>query len=1005
MNRFPLRNLSLLALAMVATSGLVAQDSTGQIVGTVRLKSGEPVAGASVRITGPALQGARVVVTNADGSFRAPLLPPGQGYTITTSKAGYVGGKVENISLGLGQTMRQDLGMALVQAATATVEVIAGAATVDKSDVKTATNVSAEMLDVLPRLRRGMDTAALLAPGVSANAAMGNRIMIRGGNTTSNRFMLNGTDISDNVFGDTNGRGYYVDDSIAETQVISSPVNAKFGGFTGGVMNAITKSGSNNFEGTIRLNLTRNSWTAMAPPGLRPNGAQPNPGTDLMNREYTVWLGGPIIKDALWFSASTKLDPILLTANSLSNVAGLTTGDGSGSAAWVPATNAGAFNTSSANQFYELKLTWAINANHTLEAAGNRNVTDQVNRFYIASPDPRTLVPQTNINEYQTLGYRGIFGSNLTVEARYAYKQQSLSAGADISNGEPIRVRYSNGTYYQTNNGIFNKNDGGDKRDIKTYTAAVTWYSPKTFLGTHTVEGGFEILNQARASANSQSPTDRQFFVWGRNADATYRVAGAATSLTAYSQNYVALYDVDRGMAKTDISAFFLNDTVAITDRWQVMAGVRYDKTEASDTLGSTTISSSILSPRFQLRWDLFGDQSWIATASWARYAGKLGDGFTNRLTRAGAPITETFGWAGARNDAISIADLTNLANWNISGANLRSYSGPLARKGDPNTKAPNSDEISLGLRHTYSDGSYIGLNYAQRSTKDFFNDIYTIGDEVNVNLVSTPGTTRAIMERWATDSRLKREFNSFEFEFNFRFGPKWLLGGNYTLASLTGNSEGSEGNNPPVSGDVTADFESVHTTRGRDWSYFAPDGYLGGDIKHRANIYLNYQTRSASGLAFNASLLYNYQGGSPYSITRANLFEAQADATAAGSTIASQYGSFASYTRYFGQRGIGRFNDISNFDLKLGTEVPLAYKVRYFLELTVSNIFNHWQLRSFDTTGVSGAAIATGAANSGYVVAARTGVATGNQQGWGTYGFGNYSGGRSVAISTGVKW
>jgi Carboxypeptidase regulatory-like domain len=150
MNRFIINGLSLLSLSMVAATSLVAQESTGQILGSVRTKAGEPVAGAEVRFTSSVLQGVRVVVTDASGAFRAPLLPPGS-YAITATKAGFIGSKVEGAILPLGQVLRQDLFMAPVQQANAMVEVIANAAAVDKTDVKAATNVSSEQMDVLPR--------------------------------------------------------------------------------------------------------------------------------------------------------------------------------------------------------------------------------------------------------------------------------------------------------------------------------------------------------------------------------------------------------------------------------------------------------------------------------------------------------------------------------------------------------------------------------------------------------------------------------------------------------------------------------------------------------------------------------------------------------------------------------------------------------------------------------------------------------------------------------------
>ena len=152
-------------------------------------------------------------------------------------------------------------------------------------------------------------------------------------------------------------------------------------------------------------------------------------------------------------------------------------------------------------------------------------------------------------------------------------------------------------------------------------------------------------------------------------------------------------------------------------------------------------------------------------------------------------------------------------------------------------------------------------------------------------------------------------------------------------------------------------------------------------------------------------SLMFNYRGGTAYSLTRTNYFEAQATALANGepATIATQYPT--TYTRYFGSRGIGRFNDSFGFDLKLGYEVPIISKARFFAEVTVTNLFNHWQLVSYDTNDTAGnAGLVTGGPTSDFS-AARVQNLTTNASGFGTYGSGNYAGGRSVALSTGIKW
>lgn len=117
---------------------------------------------------------------------------------------------------------------------------------------------------------------ARTSPGVTTG--VGDRIQIRGAMTHQNRFLLNGTDIADNLTGGASGEEYYVEDNIQEIQVIQSPVNARYGNFSGGVINAVTKSGGNTFTGIVRGTFYRTSWSAQAPRGDQPNTAPANAG-------------------------------------------------------------------------------------------------------------------------------------------------------------------------------------------------------------------------------------------------------------------------------------------------------------------------------------------------------------------------------------------------------------------------------------------------------------------------------------------------------------------------------------------------------------------------------------------------------------------------------------------------------------------------------------------------------------------------------------------------------
>lgn len=1019
MNRSHLRNLSYLALVVIAAP-LIAQESTGSLVGSIRTKTGEPVVGAQVRLTSPALQGVRVVTTDAKGAFRAALLPPGF-YQVVATKDGYMIPRT-TAEVGLGQVIRQDIIAGKATETTgAVVEVFAAAAAVDKTDVKASTNVTSEQLDVLPRTTRGLDTVALLSPGVTTNSAAGGRVTMRGGMTTGNRFLLNGTDIADNVFNDSTGRNYFVDDSIAETQVIQSPVHARFGNFTGGIVNAITKTGGNEFSGVFRTNLSRISWSAQTPRGLRPAVVPSNAGTnyaeDLRGAEHTLLVGGPILKDRLWFSLSTKFFPNSASGGTFSNPPTTTI---YGSPAYIPSTVGTSYTRILETKFWEAKLTYAINSNHTLEMAMNKNKVTQTNRDTGGALEPNALYDSDNRNEYRTLTYRGVLGSNFNLEARYSKKMDNLGGGGDLSRPFPQRISgaYNNGSYYAINNGSFKKG-AGDKRDTQTINANLTWFVPNTAVGTWTFDAGFEFLTMDRSAPNDQTPTGIRMFLEGINADRTYIVTNWAEDVDQW--NTIELGFSDGGKATSQMGSYYLNAALAVNDHLQLMVGGRYDHVEAKDTLGSPNIKSGKFSPRFQATYDLFGDQAWLFRGSYAVYVGALHNGFTNKFTLAGNPVREWYGWGGATHQPILVdpanniwnmngatyAEVTNLANWAINANGFQGVGGASGNFVDSKLKAPSVDEYSFDIKHAFRDGSFMRITYVNRTFKDMYNDFLSIMDETGYTPKAAAGigAVGSVATRWATDPRIKRDYRSVEFEFDARITSDLRFGGNYTYAMLRGNGEGGDsgGSNTGPVGDVLGNYDAVHTAHGRDVGYYAPYGYLNSDQRHRAGMHLDYVTRTKEGATFNASLMFNYAGGGAYSLTRTNQFEARNDAIAAGTTIAAQYPN--TYTRFFGERGFGRFNDTFNCDFKMGVDVPVVSKLRYFIEATVFNVFNHWQLAGLSVdTQATATTYATDTAPAGYFALPWNTSAT-NRLGYGTYGPGSYVGGRSVRISTGLKW
>ncbi len=245
-------------LALSGGIALVAQTQTGTLTVVVKNASGAPLAGVKVTLKSDKLQGERTGVTDAQGYFRAALLPPGA-YTGVITQTGFKPASL-TASVPLGGNTTAEAVLKAVESAEAVVTVVSSQSKVEKTEVSVTENYSQEDILKLP-VGRTLAGITQLAPGVTTGA--GGRAAIGGSATYENKFTVNGADINDNYFG--TDVGLFIEDAIDETQVLTNGVSAEYGRFTGGVINAITKRGSNNFEGSLRAAMSNQNWNAVLP--------------------------------------------------------------------------------------------------------------------------------------------------------------------------------------------------------------------------------------------------------------------------------------------------------------------------------------------------------------------------------------------------------------------------------------------------------------------------------------------------------------------------------------------------------------------------------------------------------------------------------------------------------------------------------------------------------------------------------------------------------------------
>ena len=251
-----------LGMVMVVVCLAAPVMAQGQQSGTLsgRISSSDSLAlpGATVTVSSGALQGVRATATDINGLYTFPGLPPGE-YVVKFEMHGM--STVERhatVSLGGLVTMDQVLSIAPVNE----VVVVHGARPAPVSSPAGAFNIRSEEFARMPVARTPFGLAEL-APGLTDNTPNNNQVTVGGAFAYDNVFLMDGVDINDNVLGQPNA--LFIEDAIQEAQVLTSGVSAEYGRFSGGVINVITKSGSNLFSGALRTNFTNPSWSVETP--------------------------------------------------------------------------------------------------------------------------------------------------------------------------------------------------------------------------------------------------------------------------------------------------------------------------------------------------------------------------------------------------------------------------------------------------------------------------------------------------------------------------------------------------------------------------------------------------------------------------------------------------------------------------------------------------------------------------------------------------------------------
>ncbi|HEY3380393.1 MAG TPA: TonB-dependent receptor [Vicinamibacterales bacterium] len=287
-----------LLVALVAFAGAAsAQSLTGTLGGKVTDQQGGVLPGVTVTLTGKT--GTQTQVTDSKGEYRFIGLTPGS-YSVKAELQGFRPKEQQSLDVGVGKTVDVPLQMG-VGGLSETVDVVANAVTIDTTSTATDTNMSQDMLFSMPLSHNNPAVSILqYSPGVNDGSAFG------GASDGANSLMLDGVDTRDPEGG--TAWAFYNYNIIDEVQVGGLGQPAEYGGFTGTVVNTITKSGGNRFSSLSEYRYTSDSLAGnnTDPAITKLNKNLGTPPVIFSMKDYTVQLGGPLKKDKIFFFTSIQ---------------------------------------------------------------------------------------------------------------------------------------------------------------------------------------------------------------------------------------------------------------------------------------------------------------------------------------------------------------------------------------------------------------------------------------------------------------------------------------------------------------------------------------------------------------------------------------------------------------------------------------------------------------------------------------------------------------------------
>ena len=790
---------------------LLAQTTptTGALLAVISDADGKGLPGVTASISSPALQGGRTTTSNANGEALFPQLPPGT-YRLETTLSGFDSQIRDSIVVSLSRVNKVNIAMTLARVSES-VTVSGNTVVIDPTQTNTQVNLKEDFLKYasVGQNGRGYQDALEVIPGVADQDGAGGNPSFFGANLGQNSYTIDGLNTTDPVTHTFSANFGF--DAIQEIAVQTGGFEAEYGRAVGGIVNVITKSGGNQFAGTLDARYSSDKLTeqgsriADTPPGTTELANDKNK-RDFRTFQPEASIGGPILKDRVWFFADAQR---ILNQTRAFASQGFEPGrrDFTG---------------------------WNLFGKVTTTPVSNQTIRFQYTNSYADVPNGEAgsqfYRPEAAQTSYQKLELYNLGWDAVLTDKWTAHIQGGVNVNYLVF--QPISHDLLTTGVVDQVTGIRSVNYTNfqeSRRDRNQVLGSTTYYLEA--LGSHAVKIGADVQWDEFRSINNATGTPPDPAFCSPDFGQPEGVTSCGAILRPANGNPNRL-DIVTNLPAQKFNgvgqAYYIQDEWRPIQNLTIKLGARYDQNSYDNNLGEHVKTLNRLQPRFGLAYDVFNNSSTVFRAQAGEFMEDLGLTLPSYLSTTGA-VTSVFFWSNSRQI------------FRFAGT----FGGPAGNLIDPALRAAYAQEANVGITQRIFTNTSLDVSYVYRRARNI------IEDSCAFDNCNTDGTF------WLTNNpggglgpRPRSDYHGTLVTIQSRPTDRMNILASYTYSTSKGSIEYTQ--------NAGADFD-VYPDH-----FVNRYGYLSDDARHRLKIDGYY--RFPFDITFGTH--FYWDNGIPYNVT-----------------------------------------------------------------------------------------------------------------------------------------